>query len=145
VIKVIRLRCTSFVSALTGDNNSSQASTGTRRPHGDHPQFEFVDDHHPTTVPSLPDIEHRCAVDSITGQITVDVRNASRQRVWPASWRIALSGRGSSADHRGYRRADRIGGAVRRREQYSAQLVANSLNQRLPVEPDLSLPAGHSG
>jgi LCP family protein required for cell wall assembly len=95
-----------------------------------------------TTRPSETDAEP--PVQAPANAITVDVRNASETEGLAASVQERLVQLGFRRGIVGDTPVQPVS-VVRYAsgEQYSAQLVANSLGGQLALEPDLSLPAGH--
>jgi LCP family protein required for cell wall assembly len=145
VIKVDPEQVHAFVAGLTGDD----ASAADR--HTDDPTVVTPSSTGPTTttttdtVPVPPSDTDTAAPPALPpGQITVDVRNASRTKGLAGLVENRLV-------QQGFRQGT-IGDVAQQSvsvvqyasgEQYNAQLVANSLGQQLALEPDLSLPAGH--
>jgi LCP family protein required for cell wall assembly len=141
VIKVDPQAVHQFVSGLTSDSTDVVGSPDVR-PSGSPPTTTTTTPPTGTTRTSVADTRPPTVAPS--GSITVDVRNASETRGLAGSVQQRLTQLGFLRGAVGDTPVQAVS-VVRYAsgEQLSAQLVASALGERLALEPDLTLAAGH--
>ena len=149
VIKVDPAAVHQFVASLTNDGSvrSDAPRSGSDLTPPSEPGFSTTPTSTTTTTRSTRTTA--TTTDGLPTQrqpstVTVDVRNAGETKGLAATVATKLGQQGFQLGAVGDAPVQAVS-VVRygAGDQYSAQLVANALGLQLPLEPDLSLPAGH--